>query len=209
MPSRLRNRPRPRPLQKLPLQNRRNRRLPAFPPVVRRCLCPPTLQPRIDQTPVPSATNPTGAVLRREDMEGIARLAAEHDLVVLADEIYSELTYDRERISIASLPGMKERTIFLHGFSKAWAMTGFRIGYACASPELTEAMMKIHQYTMLCAPILAQDAAIEALRSGLPSAERMKQEYNRRRRYIHRELNDMGLSCHMPDGAFYAFPSSQ
>lgn len=152
-------------------------------------------------------TNPTGAVLEEEDLRGIAAFAAERDLLVITDEIYSELTYEGRRPSIVSLPGMKERTIFLHGFSKAWAMTGFRIGYACATPELTEAMMKIHQYTMMCAPILAQKAAIEALRNGDADIERMRNEYRTRRNFIHASLNEMGLPCHLPQGAFYAFPS--
>jgi aminotransferase len=126
--------------------------------------------------------------------------------VVIADEIYSELTFDGDRASIASLPGMKERTIFLNGFSKSWAMTGFRVGFACAPPDLTEAMMKIHQYTMLCAPVLSQKAALEALAAGGPDLERMRAEYLRRRNFVHSALNEMGLPCHLPRGAFYAFP---
>jgi aminotransferase len=151
-------------------------------------------------------SNPTGAVLTRGDVADIARFAIAHDLLVITDEIYSELTYDVERVSIAAMPGMKERTIFLHGFSKAWAMTGFRVGYAAAPPELVETMMKIHQYTMLCAPILSQKAAIAALRDGLPDTAAMREEYRRRRNYIHASLNDIGLPCHLPQGAFYAFP---
>jgi aminotransferase len=151
-------------------------------------------------------TNPTGAILNRRDVEDIARFAMERDLLVITDEIYSELTYDEERASIAAVPGMKERTIFLHGFSKAWAMTGFRVGYACSTPELTETMMKIHQYTMLCAPILSQKAAITALRDGLADTAEMCAEYKRRRNYIHGALNEMGLRCHLSKGAFYAFP---
>jgi aminotransferase len=151
-------------------------------------------------------TNPTGGVLTREDIEGIAAFAVEHDIIVITDEIYSELTYEGERVSIASLPGMKDRTIFLNGFSKTWAMTGFRLGFSCAPPALTEAMMKIHQYTMLCAPTLSQEAALEALRNGDDDITEMKSEYNRRRNFIHKSLNDMGLPCHLPKGAFYAFP---
>ncbi len=150
-------------------------------------------------------TNPTGAVMGRRDLEGIAALARERDLLVLADEIYSELTYESERLSIATLPGMKERTIFLHGFSKGWAMTGFRLGYACAPAELTEAMMKIHQYTMLCAPILSQEAAVEALKSDADT-EAMRAAYEKRRNFIYAGLNEIGLPCHKPSGAFYAFP---
>ncbi|MFA6032406.1 MAG: aminotransferase class I/II-fold pyridoxal phosphate-dependent enzyme [Myxococcota bacterium] len=153
-------------------------------------------------------TNPTGAILRQEDVLGLAQLAIERDLLVITDEIYSELTYDgAARPSIAAIPGMKERTIFLHGFSKAWAMTGFRLGYSCAPPEITEAMMKIHQYTMLCAPILSQKAAIEALKNAQPDVDNMHAQYELRRNFIHSSLNDMGLECHLPQGAFYAFPS--
>lgn len=151
-------------------------------------------------------TNPTGGVLTRKDVEGIAELAIEHDIVVITDEIYSELTYEADRVSIASIPGLKERTVFLNGFSKTWAMTGFRLGFSCAPRELTEAMMKIHQYTMLCAPTLSQEAALEALINGDNDIVEMKSEYNRRRHFIHTSLNEMGLPCHLPKGAFYAFP---
>jgi len=150
--------------------------------------------------------NPTGAVLDERDVTAIAAFAVEHDLIVITDEIYSELTYVGDRTSIISLPGMKERTIFLNGFSKAWAMTGFRIGFSCAPPILTEAMMKIHQYTMLCAPILAQEAAWEALEHGDPAVASMREEYNRRRLFIQNSLNAMGLPCHELRGSFYAFP---
>jgi aminotransferase len=150
--------------------------------------------------------NPTGTALSREDVESICAFARERDLLVVSDEIYSELTYDMERASPAAAPGMKERTIFLHGFSKAWAMTGFRMGYACAPAELIEAMMKIHQYTMLCAPILSQEAAVEALNDPEPVIEAMRSEYHKRRNFIHGSLNEMGLPCHKPSGAFYAFP---
>jgi aminotransferase len=136
--------------------------------------------------------NPTGAVLDRRDVVEIAAFAKKHDLIVLADEIYSELTYDQKHVSIASLPGMKERTIFLHGFSKAWAMTGFRLGYACGPAPLIDAMMKIHQYTMLCAPITAQEAAVEALKEPERDIAVMKAEYQRRRNYIHATLRRTG-----------------
>ena len=152
-------------------------------------------------------TNPTGGVLTRDDVHELAEFAIEHDLVVLTDEVYSELTYDGDRHSIAACPGMRERTIFLNGLSKAWAMTGFRIGFACAPPELTEAMMKIHQYCMMCAPILSQKAAIEALRAGDRDISEMRFSYRTRRNFICSALNDMGLECHVPQGAFYAFPS--
>lgn len=152
-------------------------------------------------------TNPTGAVASLEDLEGIARLAVKHDLIVLTDEIYSELRYDGVRhVSIASLPGMKERTILLHGFSKAFAMTGFRLGYACAPQPIIEAMMKIHQYSMLCAPIMSQNAALEALENGLPEVEKMRDSYHQRRDFIVKRLNEIGLGCHTPGGAFYVFP---
>lgn len=152
-------------------------------------------------------TNPTGAVASREDLEGIAKLAIEHDLIVMTDEIYSELRYDEvEHVSIASLPGMKERTILLHGFSKAFAMTGFRLGYACAPQPIIEAMMKIHQYSMLCAPIMSQNAAIEALENGTPAMIEMRNSYHQRRDFLVRRLNEIGLDCHTPGGAFYVFP---
>jgi aminotransferase len=149
--------------------------------------------------------NPTGAALSKEDVEEIAAFAIEHDLIVLTDEIYDELTYDREHYSIISVPGMKERTIYLHGFSKAWAMTGFRMGFTCAPPELTEAMMKIHQYSMLCAPVLSQEASIEALKHADTDIAYMKAEYKKRRNFIHSSFEEMGIPCVRPDGAFYAF----
>jgi len=152
--------------------------------------------------------NPTGATQSREELEKIARLCIDHDLIVLTDEIYSELRYDHaEHVSIASLPGMRERCIFLHGFSKAFAMTGFRVGYACAPEILTDAMMKIHQYAILCANTMAQDAAIEALEHGARGAEVMRREYEQRRNYIVRAFNDLGLACFQPVGAFYIFPN--
>jgi aminotransferase len=152
--------------------------------------------------------NPTGATQTRAELEKIARLCIDHDLIVLTDEIYSELRYDSaEHVSIASLPGMRERCIFLHGFSKAFAMTGFRVGYACAPATLTDAMMKIHQYAILCANTMAQDAAIEALEHGARGAELMRREYEKRRNYIVRGFNDLGLACFQPVGAFYIFPN--
>ncbi|MEJ6720194.1 MAG: aminotransferase class I/II-fold pyridoxal phosphate-dependent enzyme [Akkermansiaceae bacterium] len=152
-------------------------------------------------------TNPTGAVASKEDLEGIAKLCIENDLIVLSDEIYSELRYDEEEhVSIASLPGMRERTILLHGFSKAFAMTGFRLGYACAPAPLIEAMMKIHQYGILCAPITSQAAALEALSGGHELYAPMKTEYHQRRNFLVDRLNGMGVDCHSPGGAFYVFP---
>jgi aminotransferase len=152
-------------------------------------------------------TNPTGSVASYEDLEGIAKLAIKHDLIVLTDEIYSELRYDGiKHVSIASLPGMKERTILMHGFSKAFAMTGFRLGYACAPQPIIEAMMKIHQYAMLCAPIMSQNAAIEALENGGPQMLMMKESYHQRRDFLVKRFNEIGLDCHTPGGAFYVFP---
>jgi len=151
-------------------------------------------------------TNPTGGTMDRAGLESVAELARRHDLLVITDEIYSELTFEGEHVSIAALPGMRERTIFLHGFSKAYAMTGFRIGYACGPAELVEAMMKIHQYSMLCASITSQEAALEALLHGDPDIAAMRESYRLRRNFIVDAFNRMGLTCHRPRGAFYAFP---
>ncbi|MEC9124188.1 MAG: aminotransferase class I/II-fold pyridoxal phosphate-dependent enzyme [Verrucomicrobiota bacterium] len=151
-------------------------------------------------------TNPTGGTADREKLERLAKFAVEKDLIVISDEIYAELTYEGEHFSLASLPGMKERTLLLHGFSKAFAMTGFRVGFACGPSWLIDAMMKIHQYCMMCAPILSQEAAVEALTHGSPEVERMKEQYCRRRDFVVRRFNEMGLSCHLPRGSFYAFP---
>jgi aminotransferase len=152
-------------------------------------------------------TNPTGGTMTREEMQRIADLAIRHNLLVITDEIYSELTFEGEHVSIASLPGMVERTIFLHGFSKAYAMTGFRIGYACGPADIVEAMMKIHQYSMLCASIISQEAALEAIVAGEPDTLEMRDQYRLRRNYIVNALNGMGLKCHLPRGSFYAFPN--
>ena len=154
-------------------------------------------------------TNPTGGVTDKVKLEKLAKFAVEKDLLIISDEIYSELTFEGNHTSIASLPGMRERTIFLHGFSKAYAMTGFRIGYACGPQPLIEAMMKIHQYSMLCAPILSQEAALEALKNGQPALARMKEAYQDRRDLIVARFNTIGLDCHLPKGSFYAFPSIQ
>jgi len=152
-------------------------------------------------------TNPTGATLDKDELAGIADLALEHDLVVITDDTYSELTYDeRERGTIAAVPGMKERTIFLNGFSKAWAMTGFRLGFACSTPMLVEAMMKIHQYTMLCAPTLSQEAALEALRNGQEDITEMRDAYEVRRNFMCQSFKEARIPCVTPTGAFYTFP---
>jgi len=151
--------------------------------------------------------NPTGGTCTSAQLAAIAAFCREKDLLVLSDEIYSELTFDGAHTSIASLPGMAERTIFLHGFSKAFAMTGWRIGYACGPAVLIEAMMKVHQYTMLCASIVAQEAAVEALLRGRDGMLKMREQYHRRRDLIVRRFNETGLACHAPRGSFYAFPS--
>ncbi len=152
-------------------------------------------------------TNPTGAAMPAEELEEIAAVCVKHDLAVLSDEIYSELTYDSaSHPSVAALPGMRERTILLHGVSKAYAMTGWRIGFACAPQPVIEAMMRIHQYAILCAPIMGQEAAIEALERGEQSMLKMRREYELRRNYIVRGFNDLGLECSKPRGAFYVFP---
>ena len=151
-------------------------------------------------------TNPTGASLTPSQVAAIAQICCKHNLLVITDEIYAELTYDGEHCSIAAQPGMKQRTILLHGFSKAYAMTGFRIGYACAPAPLIEAMMRIHQYSMLCASIIAQEAAIEALLNGRDAMLEMREHYRIRRNFITSSFHQMGLPCCMPQGAFYAFP---
>jgi len=152
-------------------------------------------------------TNPTGATLPAAALQEIANLARRRNLVVMADEIYAELTYEGDHTSIASLPGMKERTILLSGFSKAFAMTGWRLGYAAAPAEVITAMSNIHGYTIMCSSTMAQKAAVEALRSCFREVERMRQQYNFRRRVVVSRLNEMGLPCAQPRGAFYAFPS--
>ncbi|WP_342564719.1 aminotransferase class I/II-fold pyridoxal phosphate-dependent enzyme [Paenibacillus sp. FSL R7-0345] len=152
-------------------------------------------------------SNPTGAVMSYEDWLPIAELVKQHNLLVLSDEIYAELTYDSRHVSIASLPGMLERTILISGFSKAFAMTGWRVGYACGSRELLAAMLKIHQYTAMCAPVLGQIAALESLRSGLADKDRMKEVFRQRRTLFVEGLRSIGLDCREPEGAFYAFPS--
>ena len=151
--------------------------------------------------------NPTGAVLTREDVAGIAKLASEHDLLVYADEIYDRLVYGTEHHSIVDVPGMKERTIYLAGFSKSYAMTGWRVGYACAPAEIVEQMMKIHQYTVMCVPTAAQYAALEALKNGEAEVQRMVKAYDERRQFMWKRFNDMGLHCFEPRGAFYCFPN--
>jgi aminotransferase len=151
-------------------------------------------------------TNPTGGVVEHTRLEAIAAFAREKDLIVVTDEVYAELTFEGKHVSLASLPGMKERTVFLHGVSKAFAMTGFRIGYACAPAPIIEAMMKVHQYSMMCAPILSQEASIEAFTNGDDEVKRMKDAYQQRRDFVVRRFNEIGLPCHLPQATFYAFP---
>ncbi|WP_018756206.1 aminotransferase class I/II-fold pyridoxal phosphate-dependent enzyme [Paenibacillus terrigena] len=154
-------------------------------------------------------SNPTGGIMTREDWLPIAKIVEENDLIVISDEIYAELTYDQKHVSFASLPGMKDRTILVSGFSKAFAMTGWRMGYACGHPEIIAAMLKIHQYTVMCAPTMGQVAALEALTNGMEEKDRMVESYNQRRRLVVKSFREIGLECHEPQGAFYAFPSIQ
>ena len=165
------------------------------------------LTPRTKVLMMGFPNNPTGAIMNREDLLELALFAEKHDLIVISDEIYGDLTYEGEHVSFASLPGMQERTLLLNGFSKAYAMTGWRIGYALGHAELIGAMNKIHQYTMLCAPITAQIAALEALRHGDRQMQQMVAEYNNRRRLMVNGFRRMGLECFEPKGAFYIFPS--
>jgi aminotransferase len=151
-------------------------------------------------------TNPTGGVVERERLEAIARFATEKNLIVLSDEIYAELTYEGEHVSIASLPGMRDRTVFLHGVSKAFAMTGFRIGYACGPNAIIEAMMKVHQYAIMSVPIFTQEAAVEALRNADDAVAAMRESYQRRRDFLVRRFREIGLKCHLPQATFYTFP---
>ncbi|MEA1958231.1 MAG: aminotransferase class I/II-fold pyridoxal phosphate-dependent enzyme [Chloroflexota bacterium] len=152
-------------------------------------------------------SNPTGAVMDRKELLKIAEIAERYDLIVISDEVYERLVYGIKHANFASLPGMRKRTIYLSGFSKSYAMTGWRIGYAAAPAEFIEAMMKVHQYTIMCAPTIAQMAALEALRQGETQVQEMVDDYNQRRRLMVDGLNRVGLPCHMPHGAFYAFPS--
>lgn len=156
---------------------------------------------------LPFPNNPTGAIMEKKDLEEIAEVIIEKDIFVLSDEIYSELTYKGEHVSIVSLPGMKERTILINGFSKAYAMTGWRLGYACGPKEILQQMTKIHQFAIMCAPTTSQYAAVEALRNGDEDVVEMRTAYNQRRRYLLNAFREMGLECFEPYGAFYVFPS--
>lgn len=164
------------------------------------------ITPKTKLLVLPFPNNPTGAIMERKDLEAIAEVVKEHDIFVLSDEIYSELTYLDEHVTIASLPGMKERTVLINGFSKAYAMTGWRLGYACAPENILAQMLKIHQFAIMCAPTTSQYAAVSALRNGDDDVAKMREEYNARRRYLVHRFKEMKLQCFEPFGAFYIFP---
>ncbi len=164
------------------------------------------ITPQTKMILIGNPNNPTGAIVPEAELEGIAKLAIEHDLIVAVDEVYSRLVYDTEHVSIAAMPGMRDRTVLLDGFSKAYAMTGWRIGYVAAPSQIIEAMLKVHQYTIMCASTSAQEAALEALRNGEADVQMMHDDYDRRRRMFVAGLNRIGLPCSEPRGAFYAFP---
>lgn len=155
---------------------------------------------------LPFPNNPTGAIMEREDLEEIAEVIREKDIFIISDEIYAELTYKNKHVSIASLPGMQERCVLINGFSKAYAMTGWRLGYACAPREIMEQMLKIHQFAIMCAPTTSQYAAVEALKNGDDDVAMMRESYNQRRRFLMHAFKEMGLTCFEPYGAFYVFP---
>lgn len=164
------------------------------------------ITPKTKLLVLPFPNNPTGAVMERKDLEAIAKVVEEHDLFVLSDEIYSELTYLDRHVSIASLPGMKERTIVINGFSKSHAMTGWRLGYACGPENIIKQMLKIHQFAIMCAPTTSQYAAVEAMKNGDADVAMMREEYDGRRRFLMKRFQEMGLECFEPFGAFYVFP---
>ncbi len=164
------------------------------------------ITPKTKLLVMPFPNNPTGAVMEKKDLEAVAEVVKKHDLFVLSDEIYAELTYLENHVSIASIPGMRERTIVINGFSKSHAMTGWRLGYACGPEVIIKQMLKIHQFAIMCAPTTSQYAAVEALRNGDEDVAMMREEYNGRRRYVLERFKEMGLSCFEPFGAFYAFP---
>ena len=164
------------------------------------------ITPKTKLLVMPFPNNPTGAVMEKKDLEAVAEVVKKHDLFVLSDEIYAELTYLDNHVSIASIPGMRERTIVINGFSKSHAMTGWRLGYACGPEVIIKQMLKIHQFAIMCAPTTSQYAAVEALRNGDEDVAMMREEYNGRRRYVLDRFKEMGLSCFEPFGAFYAFP---
>lgn len=155
---------------------------------------------------LPFPNNPTGAIMEKKDLEEIAEIIREKDIFVITDEIYAELSYKEKHVSIISLPGMRERTVYINGFSKAYAMTGWRLGYACAPAQIMEQMVKIHQFAIMCAPTTSQYAAVEALRNGDEDVAQMREAYNQRRRFLMNAFHEMGLQCFEPYGAFYVFP---
>ncbi len=155
---------------------------------------------------LPFPNNPTGATMEKEELEAIAEIVREKDIFVITDEIYGELTYNGKHVSLASLPGMQERTVLINGFSKAYAMTGWRLGYACAPRQIMEQMLKIHQFAIMCAPTTSQYAAVEALKNGDDDVAMMRESYNQRRRFLMHAFKEMGLQCFEPYGAFYVFP---
>ncbi len=156
---------------------------------------------------LPFPNNPTGSVMEARDLIGIAKVVEEHDLFVISDEIYAELTYQGQHCTIAAFPGMKERTVLINGFSKSYAMTGWRLGYACAPDTILKQMLKIHQFAIMCAPTTSQYAAVEALKNGDEDVARMREAYDQRRRFLVKALRDMGFDCYEPQGAFYVFPN--
>ncbi len=156
---------------------------------------------------LPFPNNPTGSIMEAEDLAEIAKVVEERDLFIISDEIYSELTYSGDHCTIAVFPGMKERTVLINGFSKSYAMTGWRLGYACAPEMILTQMLKIHQFAILCAPTTSQYAAVEALRNGDPDVNHMREAYDQRRKFLVKALRDMGLECYEPQGAFYVFPN--
>ena len=164
------------------------------------------ITPRTKILVLPFPNNPTGSIMTREDLEPIAEVVKERDLFVISDEIYSELSYQGEHVSIAEFPGLRERTIMINGFSKGFAMTGWRLGYACGPAEIIEQMIKIHQFAIMCAPTNSQYAAIEGLRNCQPEVDEMREAYNQRRRFLMHEFRRIGLKCFEPYGAFYVFP---
>ena len=165
------------------------------------------ITPKTKLLVMPFPNNPTGAVMEKKDLEAVAEVVKKHDLFVLSDEIYAELTYLDNHVSIASIPGMRERTIVINGFSKSHAMTGWRLGYACGPEVIIKQMLKIHQFAIMCAPTTSQYAAVEALKNGDKDVAEMRGAYDQRRRYLVKALRDMGFDCYEPQGAFYVFPS--
>ena len=164
------------------------------------------LTPKTKVLILPFPNNPTGSIMEEEDLKAIAEVIEEHDLYVISDEIYSELTYTGNHVTIASIPGMRERTVLINGFSKSYAMTGWRLGYACAPKVILQQMLKIHQFAIMCAPTTSQYAAVEALRNGDEDVAEMREAYDERRKYLVKAFNEIGMDCYEPQGAFYVFP---